>query len=70
MIFNKMIQKASIFDINISQQKNYLKIPFPNLDYQKENHPYCGMSLKIAGSMRFRNAHSPRCAPEGTQRRP
>lgn len=58
MIFNKMIQKANIFDINISQQKNYLKIPFPNLDYQKENHPYCGMSLKIAGSMRFRNAET------------
>ena len=51
-----MIQKVNIFDINISQQENYLKISFPNLDYKKENHPYCGMSLKNAGSMRFRNA--------------
>ena len=56
MMFSKMIQKANIFDINISQQENYLKISFPNLDYKKENHPYCGMSLKNAGSMRFRNA--------------
>ena len=55
-MFSKMIQKANIFDINISQQENYLKISFPNLDYKKENHPYCGMSLKNAGSMRFRNA--------------
>lgn len=56
MMFSKMIQKVNIFDINISQQENYLKISFPNLDYKKENHPYCGMSLKNAGSMRFRNA--------------
>lgn len=56
MMFSKMIQKANIFDINISQQENYLKISFPKLDYKKENHPYCGMSLKNAGSMRFRNA--------------
>lgn len=58
MMFSKMIQKVNIFDINISQQENYLKISFPNLDYKKENHPYCGMSLKNAGSMRFRNAET------------
>ena len=57
-MFSKMIQKVNIFDINISQQENYLKISFPNLDYKKENHPCCGMSLKNAGSMRFRNAET------------
>lgn len=49
-------QGINIFDNNISKSDNYLKIPFPNLDYEAENHPYCLLSLKSAGSMRFRNA--------------
>ena len=56
------LKKTQIKELDIFQQtekllltENYVKIPFPNLDYNQEKHPYCGLSLKSAGSMRFRN---------------
>ena len=56
------LKKTQIKELDIFQHtekllltKNYVKIPFPNLDYNQEKHPYCGLSLKSAGSMRFRN---------------
>ena len=56
------LKKTQIKELDIFQHtekllltENYVKIPFPNLDYNQEKHPYCGLSLKSAGSMRFRN---------------
>lgn len=46
-IFNSQTKKNTF--------TNHITIPFPNVDYTKENHPLCGLSLKSAGSMRFRN---------------
>lgn len=47
-----------IFDKSSSYgtiEKNHVKLFFPNLKYENKNHPYCILSLKSAGSMRFRN---------------
>ena len=56
MTFYDNVLKINIFDKNLSQKDDYLKIQFPNLDYGVGNHPVCGLSLKKASSMRFRNA--------------
>ena len=40
----------------ISSTEKYIKIPFANINYKADKHPECLLSLKSAGSMRFRNA--------------
>ena len=59
MSFYDDVSKIDIFSSvysEISQNQKYVKIKFPKLDYTKRNHPHCGLSLKSAGSMRYRNA--------------
>ena len=48
-IFDKSTSLGEIED-------NYIKLYFPNLKYENKNYPRCLLSLKSAGSMRFRNA--------------
>lgn len=55
MNFQSDIKIVNIFDINLSSDNHYLKIAFPNLEETTDFHPFCGLSLKNAKSMRFRN---------------
>ena len=55
MNFQSDIKIVNIFDINLSLEDHYLKIAFPNLEENTDFHPFCGLSLKNAKSMRFRN---------------